>query len=217
MYPSLYRSLLLAPEYEVYEKPDFDQLLERRLGFDQFLRNTMNRINRMSNDKREKLERQFTASMEAAYEIFGGAFCKANKGRYRGAGVNNALFEVWSVNLGILSDGGRLRLIENKEYVTNKFLNLLNDREFSSAILSKARDASKVKVRFEKVDAFINEMLQVRGSWEDIENDYSIGEIVSGNVIIIETYKLRKVLGLILVLISQIRIDHDSVFCSQNK
>ena len=193
-----------AAEYKEYEKPDFGQFFKeyRKQGFDQFLRDTMDRMNGMTSDKLEKLENQFKKAMDAAHKIFGKyAFSGSVSRRYRKGGVHKALFEVWSVHLGQLPDAEKLKLIEKKEYVINRFPKLLNDRDFSNAIGSS--NVEDVTLRFEKVEEFINEILHGPDVWENIEERYSIGKTVNGKVVRIansDTFvKLEKgVLGLIL-------------------
>ena len=166
-------------EYKEYEK----------LGFDNFLRNTMDSLNKMPSDKRDKLEKKFKKAMEAAHQIFDkDVFRSASRRRYRGE-INMALFEVWSVSLGQLSENEISKLIEEKEYLKDEFLGLMRDSDFSNSISSaSARRPKSIKVRFKKVEKLIKKILYAQDVWENIEEKYPIGTIVSGKVIVIEHY-----------------------------
>ena len=196
-------TLPIAAEYREHEKQDFDQFLKeyRKQGFDQFLRDTMDRMNGMSSDKLEQLGNQFKKAMDAAHKIFDQhAFCEVVNGKYREGKVNIALFEVWSVHLGQLSDAERSKLLQKKEYVTNKFLGLLEDLNFSNTIGSS--NVKSVTLRFEKVKGFINEILHGQDPWENIEERYPIGKTVNGKILRIVNFDTfveseRGILGLI--------------------
>ena len=154
-----------------------------RLGYDKFLNDTMAHINRMPVDKLDKLRQTFKKAMDAAHKIFGDfAFRKGYRGSYRGT-MNMALFEVWSVNLGQLSEDDISKLIEKKGYLINTFQDLLADPGFSDAISRMARNVSMVKFRFEMVQEFINMILQTQDPWQKIEEKHPFGEIVRGQVI----------------------------------
>ena len=133
-------------EYKEYEK----------LGFDNFLRNTMDSLNKMPSDKRNTLEKKFQKAMEAAHKIFDtDVFRSASRRRYRGE-INMALFEVWSVSLGRLSEEDISKLIEEKEHLKAEFLRLMRDPDFSNSISpASARRPKSIKIRFEKVEELI--------------------------------------------------------------
>ena len=166
-------------EYKEYEK----------IGFDNFLRNTMDSMNKMPSDKLNKLEKTFKKAMEAAHKIFDNdVFRSASRRRYHGD-INMALFEVWSVSLGRLSEDDISKLIEEKEHLKDEFLGLMKDPNFSNSISSvSARRPESIKVRFEKVEKLIKEILYAQDVWENIEEKYPIGTIVRGKVVLIERY-----------------------------
>ena len=166
-------------EYKEYEK----------LGFDNFLRNTMDSMNKMPLDKLYELEKTFKKAMDAAHEIFDkDVFRSASRRRYHGV-INTALFEVWSVSLGRLSEDDISKLIEEKEYLKDEFLALMGGSDFRNAISpAEARSPKSIKIRFERVEELIKEILHARGSWENIEEKYPLGAIVNGKVVGIEGY-----------------------------
>ena len=161
-----------------------------RLGFDKFLNDTMAHINKMPSDKLNELEKTFKKAMDAAYKIFGrSVFRRAGifRGSYR-RDISMALFEVWSVNLGRLSENDISKLIEKKEYLINEFQDLLVDPDFNDTIMKRARDISKVKTRFKKVEELINRILQTQDPWGEenlvkVIRKYPIGSTISGKVV----------------------------------
>ena len=166
-------------DYKEYEK----------LGFDNFLRNTMDSMNKMPLDKLNKLEKTFKKAMAAAHEIFDeDVFRSASRRRYRGE-INMVLFEVWSVSLGRLSEADISKLIEEKEHLKDEFLGLMRDPDFSNSISSaSARRPKSIKIRFEKVEELAKEILHARELWENIEEKYPLGAIVNGKVAVIKGY-----------------------------
>ena len=166
-------------DYKEYEK----------LGFDNFLRNTMDSMNKMPLDKLNKLEKTFKKAMDAAHEIFDeDVFRSASRRRYRGE-INMALFEVWSVSLGRLSEDDISKLIKEKEHLKDEFLGLMRDPDFSNSISSAlTRRPKSIKIRFEKVEELVKEILYAQELWENIEEKYPLGAIVNGKVAVIKGY-----------------------------
>lgn len=133
--------------------------------FDSFLSDTMAEINKMTDEELKELERQFRRAMNAAFDIFErDAFRKRYKpsgGRYP---INKALFESWSVNLSQLSDEQLNQLSERRDFVRDKFIELMNNRRdnpyFDTAISQGTGDIAKVKRRFGAIEQLIKEVLQ---------------------------------------------------------
>jgi predicted RNA-binding protein with RPS1 domain len=150
-------------------------------NFDRFLRDTMACLNQMSKKKWDELKETFKKAMEAAHKIFGdAAFGRADDQRYDDT-IDQALFEVWSVHLGQLSDDDRTALIKAKKYVTRDFRQLLSDKTFRTALTSPK--SADVKNRFEKVEQFIQKSLQKEALWANIDGTYPRDNIVSGKVV----------------------------------
>ena len=127
---------------------------------DGFLNDTMARMNEMSKVRLTELEHQFLQTMVAAREIFDDdAFRKRyDKGRGRSP-INKALFEAWSVNLGKLSEDQIMVLEREREVLKDKFIELMNTPEFSDAVSQGTGDATKVNLRFRKIEQLIQEVL----------------------------------------------------------
>ena len=155
---------------------------DQNFDFNRVLDNTMARMNRMSRKELEALESKFNKAMDAAYEIFGAfAFRRA----YPNANINQingALFEVWSVNLGKLSDDDIWQLIKKRAYVINALRELLRERDFVNTISGMVRRAHSVSGRFTKIEKFIQEILEEQDPWDNIEEKYPINSTVKGKV-----------------------------------
>ena len=129
-------------------------------GFDNFLNDSMAKINKMEMSDLENLERRFLRAMQAALDIFGkDAFRKLYKVDGRRNPINKALFESWSVNLNLLDDNQIKSLIKKKHILNNKFIKLMNKSTFNDAISQATGNSSKVKLRFSEIETLIKEVL----------------------------------------------------------
>ena len=102
--------------------------------------------------------------MTAAYAIFGNdAFRKRSRRNAPRSPINKALFESWSVSLSKLNDEQIKILVERKDLVKDKFIELMNDRivepKFESSISQGTGDTRKVKRRFSAIEQLIQEVL----------------------------------------------------------
>jgi hypothetical protein len=124
----------------------------------------MKTINKMDEKEINALENQFIKAMFTAYEIFGDdAFRKRYRMDAPRSPINKALFESWAVNLSKLNVHQTSKLIEKKDMVKAKFIDLMNDRDieprFDSAISQGTGDIRKVKRRFSAIEQLIQEVL----------------------------------------------------------
>lgn len=132
--------------------------------FDSFLSEVMESINKMEEKELDSLEKRFSKSMIAAYKIFGDdAFRKRYRLDAPRSPMNKALFESWAVNLSKLNEEQISTLIDKKDIVKTKFIDLMNDRDieprFDSAISQGTGDIRKVKRRFSAIEQLIKEVL----------------------------------------------------------
>jgi hypothetical protein len=100
--------------------------------------------------------------MNTAFDIFAKyAFRKRSKENLqRKYPLNKALFEVWSVILGQLSEREIQILKEKKQNLVDKFITLLEDDEnFQISISQSTSKVSKVNYRFSTVERLIEEVL----------------------------------------------------------
>lgn len=65
--------------------------------------------------------------------------------------VNKALFEAVSVNLAALSQQQRQYLVERRDEVDKKFLSLMGNVDFQTAISRGTGQVAKVKRRFQRI------------------------------------------------------------------
>lgn len=128
--------------------------------FDSFLNDCMHAMNTMSDIQLEGIEALFKTTMVAAYEIFGkDAFRKRYKAGASRSPINKALFESWSVNLSRLDTAQLETLKDRKEILKDKFIQLMQNRNFDVSISQGTGDIKKVICRFEFINEIINEVL----------------------------------------------------------
>jgi len=128
--------------------------------FDNFLNETMSSINKMTEEKLNSLENQFLSTMKLARDIFGGnAFRKMYGKNYSRSPISKALFESWSVNLNRIEQRNRDLIVERKDLLVDRFIQLMKIRDFEEAISQGTGDVRKVHLRFEKIAGIIEEVL----------------------------------------------------------
>ncbi len=136
--------------YTTYQKPDLDG----------FLNQNMAELNLLPQAELEGLAQRFFRAMRAAHNIFGtNAFRKYNPQKNRWLFINKALFETWAVNLDKLTDDQLSLLAQRRDMLETKFIKLLNDPEFDKVISQGTGDVSKVRARFDRIEALIKEVL----------------------------------------------------------
>ena len=139
----------LAP-YRTYAAEDFDR----------FLNDTMRRMNEMAEKELAFLTPGFMQAMVVAHKIFGtDAFRKKDSRNGRRYPINKALFETWAVSLGQLDKEKTSVLIEKGEMLIDKFIDLVNDRDFNDAVSFGTKAIKKVNLRFSKIEGIIQEVL----------------------------------------------------------
>lgn len=125
-----------------------------RQDFDEFLREAMHEVNRLSPEQLDALRREFYRSMDSARRIFGAdAFRKRYPRQNRRSPINKALFETAAVNLARRSDEELKVLYRRRGRLASGLSDLLADSpEFERAISVGTGDVSKVRLRFASVD-----------------------------------------------------------------
>ncbi len=132
----------------------------RSKNFDAFLNDRMADINRMSSSEVKQLETSFLSAMSRAYRLFGNyAFRKRYELDAPRYPINKALFEAWSVNLARLADNEFTTLESRKEALNAKFMALMYDPSFGSAVTQGTGDHTKVRTRFHEIERIIREVL----------------------------------------------------------
>ncbi|WP_415949144.1 DUF262 domain-containing protein [Streptomyces sp. KLOTTS4A1] len=120
--------------------------------FDKFLVDAMYRISALPEDRRDQLAREFRIAMRCARELFGRhAFRKWRGGERSSSVVNKALFEAVSVNLALLDDHERDRLVASPAKVRDRFFELMDNWDFIRSISVSTGDPARIRTRFQEV------------------------------------------------------------------
>jgi len=119
--------------------------------FDRFLIDAMYQVNSLTQDRREQLAREFRRAMKYAAFLFGEHAFRKRRGGPGRSPINMALFETVAVNLALLDDHERHRLIASQEMLLGRFDDLLKDWDFDRSISIGTGDPAKVRTRFQHV------------------------------------------------------------------
>jgi len=130
-------------------------------NFDGFLNDSMAQLNQMSDELLEKLSKQFKSAMKIATALFRrDAFRKRYQRDSMRHPINKALFESWSVNLGQLSIDKAERLVEKKDAIIDRFIQLMNEKDFEIAVTQGTGAIKRVRLRFKSIRKIIMEVLE---------------------------------------------------------
>lgn len=131
-------------------------------SLDIFLNNAMRKLNKMSKNELDTLKLKFMKSMENSIAIFGtDAFKKRFYTTDKRKPINKALFETWSVLLAQLSENESEKLINNKEYLKELYVELLkNDVSFDNSISYSTSKKIMVNIRFDTLTNLLREVLK---------------------------------------------------------
>jgi len=129
---------------------------------DEFLNNSMAELKYLTENQRNKIERDFISSMNRAHELFGGyAFRKRYSKTSNRLRINKALFEVWSVILSKLHKEKYEILLKRKNSLNDEFIRILNkDYDFEKSITTSTGAPLNVKKRFNVVNELINSVIK---------------------------------------------------------
>ncbi|WP_079141863.1 DUF262 domain-containing protein [Streptomyces sp. LUP30] len=117
--------------------------------FGKFLIDAMQKVNALTDERREQLAREFRVAMRCARDLFGDhAFRKWRGGKRSSPAINKALFETISVELALLDDQERARLVASREKVIDRFVELMGDWDFDRSISVGTGGPAKIRTRF---------------------------------------------------------------------
>jgi hypothetical protein len=121
--------------------------------FDEFLRKAMGSLNQLNAAEVDALERAFSITLTTAFTIFGKhAFRKRSlEDRDKRNPINKALFETITVSLASFSDEQRAALCMRAKEIEQRFLELMHDYSFLSAISVGTGQVARVRYRFRVV------------------------------------------------------------------
>lgn len=128
-----------------------------------FLNRGMIDLGYLTDKELDKLKKDFLASLEVAYEIFGvDSFKKSLAMPNHKKVVNKPLFETVSVCLAMISSEDRLILLDRKTDVIEAFVSLLENKEFDISISKSTANTEKVQTRFNMVSDMIYQLTNIR-------------------------------------------------------
>jgi hypothetical protein len=135
--------------YQSYSEGDLDS----------FLNEIMADLNQASAEDLEAYEAHFKQAMLRSHKVFDNqAFRKRNDSGRRSP-VSKALFEIWSVQLGSLSDEDFQTVLERKDQLEEKFVDLLDQQDFDRAISYATGSVNRVQTRFGAIERIIREVI----------------------------------------------------------
>lgn len=127
---------------------------------DLFLGKEMARLKIVDTAYRKILKERFLTALETARAVFEqDAFRKRLNLDDSRFPINKSLFEVWVSHLSELSSEQRLTLIEKKELLKQKFMQLNAQKDFTNAITRATADSSSVQIRHQAIARLIQEVL----------------------------------------------------------
>jgi len=126
--------------------------------FDAFLSDAMASLNLITNSERKSLAVRFIRALISSYDVFGlTAFRKPGAKQNP---INKALFEVWTVTMDSLPDHRINILKQSSKSVTQQIQNKISsDSEFLNAISQGTGNVAKVRLRFDRFQKIIQEIL----------------------------------------------------------
>jgi len=131
-------------------------------NLEQHLNTAMYAINSLNQDKLAEITQNFASAMKTATQIFGNdAFRRRYQAEDKKKPLNKTLFEVWAVLLSKLTPEQQQTLIHHAEQVKQDFMALLkSNAEFKKSIGGAAGNKKSVMVRFSKINALIEKVLE---------------------------------------------------------
>lgn len=127
-----------------------------------FLDGMMEWLKKANSAERARLADAFCKAIQRSWDLFGDAAFekRTQNGDERRRRKNSTLFEVWTVALARLSDAEALKLVERRETMVKKHLNLMTeDEEYFHAITFSTQKKSNFRIRHERVNQLIQEIL----------------------------------------------------------
>lgn len=140
---------------------ELDYRLQYQGNIDSFLTKALKRVNAYHDEKEyTRIYDNFVRIMDYCYRIFGKyAFRRVNS-EYRRGPINKAVFELWCICFNEIDDDQLDILVNQKEIVLEKFIELLAGKSFASAI--KAGDKYSLVIRVDQTKKMLKEILDDR-------------------------------------------------------
>ena len=128
---------------------------------DDFLSNSMEKINLFTDDQIVLLKERFLQAMKLAFGIFGTySFRKSIPGQRR-TPINKSLFEVWSVIFTNMSKDEYEILRKRKELFFKNIQKIYDEEYFQRAVSRDSWKVDSVKIRYNKIQEIVKQTLSV--------------------------------------------------------
>lgn len=125
-----------------------------------FLDKAMAEFKLSDSEYRTEFERIFDKAITRCQKLLGeAAFEKRPAEESRRRRKNSTLFEVWMVILVKLSEDKFNKLLAKKELFRARLSELLQDNDFANAITFATQKEQHVRIRYEKLNRFLEELL----------------------------------------------------------
>ncbi|MBF0308895.1 MAG: DUF262 domain-containing protein [Magnetococcales bacterium] len=142
-----------------------EQYDDKVKDFDAFLSDAMADLNGLTDQERDQLKGRFFRAMRIARALFDRkAFRKQSKRSTYGYPINKSLLESWSVNLDALTEAQVQSLTERKEQLRERFLDIMEERDFDDAVTQGTGSKARVQLRFRRIKEIIQEVLNANPS-----------------------------------------------------
>lgn len=129
-------------------------------NLDDFLNASLEIVNEMDKSKIDDIAEAFSESMRTCVAIFGNdAFRKRYRVEDRRRQLSKAVFDTISVNIAKLSDQEKQELVDRKDEMKRKLMELFWNSKFGSSVSTGTSNAFAVSTRFDMVKQLINDIL----------------------------------------------------------
>ncbi|WP_039661593.1 MULTISPECIES: DUF262 domain-containing protein [Pantoea] len=123
---------------------------------DDFLSNTMMKLNECSELTLSKLIDDFEVGLERSYQIFGmHSFRKSMPSQNKKAAINKSLFEVWINALSEIDEDDFDLILEEKNHFLESYEEILYDADFSEAISRRGASSWGSTYRYSEITNLI--------------------------------------------------------------
>ncbi|MBF0590696.1 MAG: DUF262 domain-containing protein [Nitrospirae bacterium] len=124
---------------------------------DGYLNDKMASLSKITQNERDQLKKDFIKAMNAAYNIFGNdAFRKRASLDERRRPLNKSLFDAWSTNLARLAQDEIDTIVEKREIVKTRLIELINNNiSFYNSITYATGGFNAVKTRMDVIKELI--------------------------------------------------------------
>jgi hypothetical protein len=130
---------------------------------DTFMSKAMAAVYNFSKEQKDKIKDDYIHSLKLNRDVFGdNAFRKIDVNQKIRKPINKAVFDVFSVQFALLNEKERNNIKDNKQYIIDGFLDLLNkDEAFFWSVSSATGDKNRVFYRHSTIKKLIQQVLNL--------------------------------------------------------